>query len=83
MSDRQETYIYESPDGGHTVYRRPFGGPVSQRELHSMSKESQIRYQDLQDQKLWGEIRRMAKRDPALQDILDQAIVYYHLKSQP
>jgi hypothetical protein len=48
-----------------------------------MSKESQIRYQDLQDQKLWGEIRRMAKRDPALQDILDQAIVYYHLKSQP
>ena len=26
-------FIYESPDGGKTVYQRPFGGDVSQRTL--------------------------------------------------
>ena len=26
------TFIYESPDGGKTVSRRAFGGPVSERE---------------------------------------------------
>jgi hypothetical protein len=25
--------IFESPDGGKTVYERPFGGDVSQRTL--------------------------------------------------
>jgi hypothetical protein len=26
-------FIFESPDGGKTVYQRPFGGDVSQRTL--------------------------------------------------
>ena len=26
-------FIYESPDGGKTVYQRPFGGDISQRTL--------------------------------------------------
>ena len=26
-------YIYESPDGGNTVYRRPFLGEVEEREI--------------------------------------------------
>jgi hypothetical protein len=26
-------FIYESPDGGKTVYQRPFGGDVSKRTL--------------------------------------------------
>ena len=29
MSDK----IYESPDGGKTVYERPFGGDISERKL--------------------------------------------------
>ena len=34
------TYIYESPDGGKTVTRRAFGGPVSEREtiMHSQTE---------------------------------------------
>ena len=27
------TFIYESPDGGKTVTRRAFGGPVSERQV--------------------------------------------------
>ena len=32
-SDKRTTYIYESPDGGKTVSRRPFGSDVDQREV--------------------------------------------------
>jgi hypothetical protein len=32
------------------------------------------------EDKMWGEIRRMAQTDPALQDLLERAIVYYNLK---
>ena len=28
-----DTKIFESPDGGKTVYERPFGGDISQRKL--------------------------------------------------
>lgn len=27
------TFIYESPDGGKTITRRPFGGDISDREF--------------------------------------------------
>lgn len=81
MSDRQETYIYESPDGGDTVYRRPFGGAVIERELYSMSKEKRALHEELKEDKLWGQIRRAAKTDPVLKDMLDQVIVYHRLKS--
>jgi hypothetical protein len=83
VSDRQETYIYESPDGGHTVYRRQVGSPPGEREIHSISDEKQNLMSQMKQDKLWGEIRRSAKDDPILQDLLDQVEVYYRLKSQP
>jgi len=34
LEKQKDVYIYESPDGGKTIYRRPFGGdPTSTREL--------------------------------------------------
>lgn len=34
-------FIYESPDGGKTVTRRPFGSNIDEREvIHHPSKES-------------------------------------------
>lgn len=83
MSDRQETYIYESPDGGHTVYRRMVGQSPSEREIHSISDERQDRLSQFKEDKLWGEIRRSARTDPVLKDLLDRAIIYHQLKSQP
>ena len=80
MSDRQETYIYESPDGGHTVYRRMIGQSPSEREIHSISDERQSLRARIQEDKLWAAIRRAAETDPALQNLLDQIKVYYSLK---
>lgn len=33
QKEMEGKFIYESPDGGKTVYQRPFGGDVSQRTL--------------------------------------------------
>ena len=73
--------IFESPDKGKTVYRRLPG--TSQRELYSdiMSDGSTFHEQLVEDQ-MWGNIRRMARQDPALQDLLERAIMYYNLKRE-
>ncbi len=71
-------YVFESPDGGHTVYRRHVG--KQDRELVSVDKETQSKIDLLREDKLWGSIRRAAKTDPALNEMLDQVKVYYELK---
>jgi len=76
MADQR--YIYESPDGGHTIYRRHPG--KLDRELVSVDQETQDKLATLKEDKLWGEIRRCAKQDPALQEMLDQLRIYYSLK---
>ena len=81
MSDRIETYIYESPDGGDTVYRRRFGD--TQRELHSISDEKRSQIDNLKKDKLWGDIHRAAQSDPVLKDMLDRVEVYHRLKDSP
>ena len=83
MSDRIETYIYESPDGGDTVYCRPFGSDPSERTLHSISERKKSLIDDLRNQKLWGDIHRAAKSDPVLQEMLDKIVIYHQLKNSP
>jgi hypothetical protein len=71
-------YVFESPDGGHTVYRRHIG--KLDRELVSRDNFAQNKIDTLREDKLWGNIRRAAKTDPALKEMLDQVKVYYELK---
>lgn len=77
MSDRQETYIYESPDGGDTIYRRELGS--IQREL---VREGPLRKQMLRSQ-LWRDIFKMAETDETLAEMINNVEVYYHLKNSP
>ena len=77
MSDRIETYIYESPDGGDTVYRRMVGS--LDRE---MIREGPLRKKMLRHQ-LWRDIFESAESDPILQDMLDQVEIYHRLKDSP
>ncbi len=81
MSDRQETYIYESPDGGNTVYRRRMCN--TQRELHSISDKRRDLLDKLKKNKLWGDIHRAAQSDSVLQHMLDQVEIYHRLKDSP
>lgn len=73
-----EAWIYESPDGGHTVYRRKSDN--TNRELFSVDQQTQDKLEGFRQDKLWGEIRRRSQTDAALKDLLDQAEIYYHMK---
>ena len=69
--------IYESPDKGETVYSRETGS--LNRELVSISETKKSLHEQLKEDQLWGQIRRKAKTNVALNDILNQAIVVYNL----
>jgi len=76
MTDNQ-TYIYESPDSGDTIYRRLAGS--NQREL---VREGPLRQKMLRNQQ-WQRIFQAAETDPVLQEMLEQIEVYHRLKDQP
>ena len=76
------TYIYETPDGGETVYAREMG--TTEKILVGQSYKASSLTEQIAQDKLWGEIRRMAKTNPALQTELDRVIMlYYLIKDQP
>lgn len=69
--------IFESPDGGKTVYSRQPGSTVKQ--LHYESEEVKSMRDKLLEDKMWGEIRRLAQTDPTMKDLADKMIMTYHL----
>lgn len=74
-------YIYERV--GDTVYRREEGS--TDREVlgydHRTSDGRPVHQHILED-KMWGDIRRAAQTNPALQDALDRAIIIYQLTKE-
>lgn len=86
------TYIYERV--GNEVYAREAGAdpntrilmgygydPVSGHHIDYDSRTSDGRplFDHLRESKMWGDIHRMAKTTPALQDALDRVIMIYKL----
>ena len=85
------TYIYER--NGDEVYAREFG--ETERKLIGYKYEMEDKpdprtndgrplHEHLMESKMWGEIRRMAPTNPALQKALDRVIIIYRLsKDKP
>lgn len=72
------SYIFESPDGGDTIYRREHGKP--ERELwYQSQKITNMRDQFKEDQ-LWQQIRQAALTDEGLARLLEQVKMYYFLR---
>ena len=69
--------IFESPDGGETVYTRIEGS--TDRLLHSESELKRTLHDQMKEDQLWGNIRRRARTHPGLQDELDRVIMFYQL----
>jgi hypothetical protein len=82
--------IYERD--GATVYQREAGAdPATRSEVghdydtFEQQRDADIRagmknrHAQMMEDKLWGDIRRAARTNPALQDLLDHAIMVYHL----
>ena len=74
------TYIYESPDGGDTVYARESGS--TERTMIGQNIRAKRLMEEVRENQLWGEIRRMAETNPTLQDALERAKIIYHLSKE-
>jgi hypothetical protein len=74
------TYVYER--NGGEIYAREQG--QLDRKLIGYTHDSRTpdgrpMHEHIMDAKLWGEIRREAKTNPALQKALDRVIMIYRL----
>ena len=69
------TYIYERV--GNDVYAREEG--KLERRLIGKTYDAKDIYAQLQDGQLWYDIRRAAETNPALQKVLQNAIILYKL----
>jgi hypothetical protein len=66
--------IFESPDGGVTIYERESG------EIYrTLVNENSQLFEKMAEDKMWGEIRRMGKENPVMQEELERVIILYHL----
>jgi hypothetical protein len=72
--------IYESPDGGETVYGRYRG--ETERFLVGESLKAMERRNGISEDKLWRDIRKAATNNPTLQQAIDRAIMIYHLSKR-
>ena len=72
--------IFESPDGGKTVYSREAG--QTERTLHSIDDDTKDMFVIIREDQLWGEIRRAARTNRTLQAALDHAIMIYKLSKE-
>lgn len=66
--------IFESPDGGHTVYQRMSG--KQRRRLISGVDRNTLAQQRL----LWSDILIDAETDPALRYMIEQVEIYHALR---
>ncbi len=78
LVDRITEYtVYESPDGGKTIYARKSG--EKDRYLHSIDPDTVKQLAKVADDLMWMEIRQMAEHNPALQKAIDNVILIYKL----
>ena len=73
------SYVYESPDGGHTIYAREQGADLSTRKIIGISLKKQEKLKEDAENQLWKDIRRESENNVALQNALQQCIMLYYL----
>ena len=78
------TYIYER--NGEEIYARETGqterimiGYQYENKIDPRTHDGRPLYEHMKEDQLWGEIRRAARTNKALQSVLDRAIIVYHL----
>ena len=78
------TYIYER--NGEEIYAREAGktdrtliGYQYENKVDPRTHDGRPLYEHMKEDQLWGEIRRAARTNEALQSVLDRAIIVYHL----
>jgi hypothetical protein len=73
-------YVYESPDGGDTIYAREVG--KTERKLVGMSVKKKTALAKMQEEQLWAKMCRAAETNDALQKAMEHCIVLYALGNE-
>jgi hypothetical protein len=83
MTDKaQEVLIFETPDGGRTVYSRRPG--ETEKRLYSRDPDLDRELADLERQRRWNAILRQRHADPELDRLCEQVEIYFELsRTQP
>jgi hypothetical protein len=81
VSKITELTVFESPDGGRTVYARKPGD--SRRELHYQDPKLQQELRDLESQRRWVEIFQARRDNAELNDLCEKVELLYELRKQP
>lgn len=71
----EEVTIFESPDGGKTIYARKSGQDHTQRVCIQEDPEKKDRDRWLE----WRDILKASKDNQGLADLIEKAEVYYRL----
>ncbi len=71
------TYVYESPDGGETVYAREIGS--TERRLIGKSYKAVLKEELNSEVELFKKIHMAAKNDPILKEAIERVKLLYHL----
>jgi hypothetical protein len=80
VSKVTEVTIFESPDGGRTVYARNPGS--NKRELHWQDPQLQQELKELESQKRWVDIFQARRENPELDHLCEQVEIMYELRRQ-
>jgi hypothetical protein len=72
-----EVTIFESPDGGRTIYARKPG--TIERKLHWQDPALQQELKDLENSKRWVEILQARRDNPELDHLCEQVEILYEL----
>ena len=80
VSKITEVTIFESPDGGRTVYARNPGS--KERNLHWQDPNVQQELKELEQQKRWVDIFQARKDNPELDHFCEQIEILYELGRQ-
>jgi hypothetical protein len=81
VSKITELTVFESPDGGRTVYARRPG--KSKRELHYQDPKLQQELKDLENSKRWVEIFQARHENAELDHLCEQVEILYELGKKP
>ena len=69
----QNNKVYESPDGGKTIYEREIGST----ERVMIREDPERKY--IEQYKNWHDILKVARNNPTLHDLVEQAEMVYAL----
>ena len=80
VSKITELTVFESPDGGRTVYARTPG--ATKRELHWQDPNLQQELKELEQQKRWIDIFSARRDNAELDRLCEQVEIRYELRKK-